>query len=307
VRTMRTLFSAVCAFAILAILVSCATSPEAQLAKANRHLVHAASLLAAKSDADSLAAAGLLNLAKHPDVSLSLIERATAAGPERPDLIWLRIQICQKAPPCDPEPVERQLRTLDASNGASWLGALARSSALGNEAAKDAALMAISRSARVDIYWTSLIVRLSRATAETKAASLLEATTVVIGYLAAEAIPAYRVASDACKGERLQHAEVVEVCRNVAKALERGDTSITEMVGIRIAERVWPENSQPWNEASEARRSWEYRSNLLSHAGEWDAPTLNEYLTLCAQNRREQDVDKALLVASGKDPNPPSK
>ena len=51
--------------------------------------------------------------------------------------------------------------------------------------ATDAALTAIGRSERVDVYWTTLISHLSRAVAQTKKMSLQESEVAVIGYLAA--------------------------------------------------------------------------------------------------------------------------
>jgi hypothetical protein len=194
---------------------------------------------------------------------------------------------------------------LDVRNAASWLGALTRADKANDEQAKSAALAAISRSDRLDIYWTTLVARLSRATAKTKAVSLTEAEIVVIGILAAQAIPAYQVLSNACKGERLKRDDVVEVCRGIAKALQNGDTYITEMIGVAIAKRVWPEGSLQWKEAMEARRSWDYRFNFLKESDAWNLVHTDEYLTLCAQNRREQDVYKAELIASGKNPDPP--
>jgi hypothetical protein len=146
---------------------------------------------------------------------------------------------------------------------------------------------------------------LSRATAQTKVVSLTEAEIHVIGFLAAQAIPAYQVLSNACKGERLKHGDVVEVCRGIANALENSDTYITEMIGVAIAKQVWPESSPQWIEAMEARRSWDYRAKYLSQSDAWNAAYTDEYLTLCAQNRREQDVYKAELIASGKNPDPP--
>jgi hypothetical protein len=93
-----------------------------------------------------------------------------------------------------------------------------------------------------------------RAVAQTKTMSLSEAEVVIIGLLAAEAIPAYRVASNACKSERLHRVEVTEMCRSVAKDFEQGDTYITEMVGISIAKRVWPEQSVEWRVATDVSR-----------------------------------------------------
>jgi hypothetical protein len=296
-----------CAIAIglSSLLMGCATSPAAGTAEAEQHSQGAATALAQQTNADSLAAAGLLNLSGRPDDSLALIGRATAAAPERPDLVWLQAQVCREVTSCDPEPIERHLRELDASNGAGWMGALDRANSLRNDDAKDAALAAIGRSDRVDIYWTTLIARLSRATAQTKAISLEEAEVVIIGVLAARVIPVYSDVSNACKGERLQRPEIIEVCRGVAGAFERGDTYITEMIGVAIAKRVWPADSSEWKAAAEARHVYEYRSKFWAALDIRDTSHAEEYLTLCAQNRREQDVLLAQLIAAGKNPNPP--
>jgi hypothetical protein len=184
------------------------------------------------------------------------------------------------------------------------MGALNRADSSKNEEAKDAALTAIASSARVDIYYTTLIARLSRATAETKAVSLDEAAASVIGIVAGVVIPAYGVISRACRGEQLQRPEVTEDCRRAARALERGDSSLTEMVGVAIAQRVWTQDSPQWKEATEARRVFEYRSKLAEER--WSTSSLDEYVTLCAQNPREQDVLLAAVLAAGKDPSPPT-
>jgi hypothetical protein len=183
------------------------------------------------------------------------------------------------------------------------MGALARADAASDVAAMDAALLAISTSDRVDIYWTTLIAHLSRAASKAGGMSLQQAQTVIIGYLAAEAIPAYSAASRACKGERLQKPASIETCRGVAKAFEQGDTYITEMVGVAIAKRVWPEDSQEYKTAVEARRVYQYRAGKFAKSPEWAA---EKYLALCEQNHREQDVFRAQLIEAGENPNPPS-
>jgi hypothetical protein len=295
------------AIGMSSLLLGCATSAAAELSKAECHLRRAATALAKRTDADSLAAAGLLSLPFHRDGALALLAQSTAAAPERPDLVWIQAQVCAEVTGCDPGPLEQHLRELDPSNGAGWMGALIRANSAKNAAAKDSALAAIGHSERVDIYWTTLIARLSRATAQTKTVSLWEAEVSIIGVLAAQAIPAYQAASNGCQGERLQRAEIVEICRGVAKAFEHGDTYITEMIGIAIAKRVWPEDSQQWKSAVEARHLYEYRSKFWAALDLWDASHAEEYLTLCAENRREQDVVLAQLIAIGKDPNPPVK
>jgi hypothetical protein len=292
---------------LTAFIVACATSPDARLSQAERHSERAILALAKKTDADSLAAAGLLSLQGHRNDSLALFDRAVAASPARPELVWLQAQNCRAAPPCDPEPMERRLRELDPANGAGWLGALARADSQNDAGAMDVALAALGRSQRVDVYWTTLVAGLSGAVAQTRTMSLNEAEVVIIGLLAAEAIPAYRVASNACKGERLQRVEVIETCRGVAKAFEQGDTYITEMIGIAIAKRVWPEQSVEWRAATDARQVFEYRSKLAAKLeSDWQNERQAEsYLALCGQNRREQDVSRALLIRAGLRPDPP--
>ncbi len=291
-----------------ALLTGYATSPQARTASESRDSQRALAKLAKRADADSLAAAGLLSLVKHRDQSLALFERAVAAEPARADLVWLETRSCEQAPPCDPEPLERRLRVLDPTNGAGWLGALARAESQKDSEAKQEALAAIARSARVDIYWTTLIAKLSRAVAQTKAMSLGNAEISVIGLLAAEALPAYRVASDACKGERLQRAEVAQVCRGIAKAFEQGDTYATALLGAAIAMRVWPKQSPEWQAANDARRAFEYRSKLLTALeDEWPNPrAAQSYLALCARYRREQDVSRAQLIQANLRPDPPA-
>jgi hypothetical protein len=289
------------------LLTACASSTSQKDAGFEKHMSRARAALVTKKDPDSLAAAALMIVGEHSEESLDLMRRAVAASPDRRELVWLNLQFCLKWDRCDPEPSEIRLRELDPENGAAWLGALARADSLGDESAKGAALAAIGGSPRVDIYYTTLIARLTNAAAQTGAISLGEAEVEVIGLLAALPIPAYTVASKSCKGERLDHPGALEVCRGVAKAFEGGDTYLTEMLGVAIAKRVWPEQSPEWKAATEARRVFEYRVKLgdkipVDPSNEQSA---KNYLALCAQNHREQDVYRAQLVAAGEDPDPP--
>jgi hypothetical protein len=290
---------------LIASTAACA-SPNARIAKAQKRTDQAIAALAQMTDADSLAAAGLMSVGNGNDQSLPLLARATAAAPERADLLWLRAMRCAQFPPCNPAPIEQRLRELNPTNGAGWWAAMARAGATHDSAGTDAALTAISRSERVDIYWTTLIAHLSRAVANTKKMSLEESEVVVIGYLASRAIPPYQYVSTSCKGDRLQQLGVTEICRGVAKALQNGDTYVTEMIGVAIAKRVWPEDSPEWKAAAEQRRVYDYRSKLYSKLEHRALVRPEEYLTLCAQNRRERDLFAAQLTAAGYDPNPPA-
>ena len=291
---------------LLCACASAASADDRQEVKVARHIEHTITALKALTDADSLAAAGLLSLANHSDQSLPLIARATAAAPERADLVWLQAQVCRELSPCDPEPLELRLRALDPSNGTGWFGALSRASTAKNEPDIDAALESIGQSDRSDIYWTTLIAHLSRAAARTGKISLEDAEISIIGTLAAEAIPAYQYIAKTCKGERLQRQEILDDCRRVARSLQRGDNLLTEMVGVSIAKRVWPEDSPEWKAATEAHRVYEYRAKFFAKLDVRGEKRAKEYLTLCTQHHREQDLFAAQMIAAGYDPNPPA-
>jgi hypothetical protein len=253
-----------------------------------------------------LAVAGLFQMRKSRAQGLALLARAEAAAPERADLVWLHLYACQNDPPCDPQNDEQRLRHLSPDNGAGWLAELTRAVQAQDEAATDAALTAIAHTQRVDLYWTTLIGRLSTAAARTGKISLEEASTEVAGVVAATAIPAYAPASKSCTGDRLQHDDMRDVCRGVARAMEHGDVLITEMIGVAIAKRVWPEDSPEWQAALERRRVYEYRKGLLELLQK-DRPSTaqtQEYVALCLQNPSEQAVTRAQIVAAGKDPDP---
>ena len=276
------------------------SSSDAQMAKAQKRTDQTIAALRQMTEADSLAAAGIMSIGSHRDDALPFLVRAVAASPERADLVWLQALRCDQVTSCDPTPVEHRLRQLDPINGAGWWGAMARAGAAHDTEGVDAALAAISHSERVDVYWTTLIAHLGRAVANAKRMSLEESEVAVIGYLAAQAIPAYQYISTSCKGERLQQPGMVEVCRGVAKALQNGDTYITEMIGVAIAKRVWPEDSPEWKAAAEERSVYDYRTKLYSKLEQRTITHPEEYLTLCAQNRREQDVLAAQLTAAGR-------
>jgi len=222
-KKLRTMFKT---FSLPLVLLIASTSAfalgfsDAQMA-AQKHTDQTIAALAKMTDADSLAAAGLMSVGNNSDPSLPFLARATAAAPDRADLL------------CDSE-------------------------------------------------------------------------VAVSSYLASQATPPYQYISNSCKGDRLQQSGVTEVCRGVAKAFQNGDTYLTEMIGVAIAKRVWPEDSPEWKAAAEERRVYEYRSKLYPKLEPRALTHPEEYLTLCAQNRREQEVFAAQLTAAGYDPNPPA-
>ena len=195
---------------------------------------------------------------------------------------------------------------MSPTNGAGWLDALARAGAAHDEEARDAALSAIAHTERVDIYWTTLIGHLATAAVGADMPPA-DALINVVGILAAMEIPAYAPASNSCKGDRLQREDTLKACRGVASAFENGNNVITEMLGVAIAKRVWPEGSEEWRAAVERRRTYEYRADAWKplEPVTMSSPQAQAYIALCLEYSREQDSMRRQLIDAGKDPDPP--
>jgi hypothetical protein len=274
-------------------LAGCASPDQRSGSSQDRGVADAATALERQTDADSLAAAALLlGPLSRPEKTLDLLALATRAAADRPDLAWLHIQACARAPGCDATAEKEHLRTLDPANGAASLDSLP----------------ALAQSDHVDLYWTTLIVHLTRPAIATGYLPPRQALIEMIGVISIEAVPAYRSVSESCAGTALDDPATLDNCRAVAMALERGDTVITELEGAAIAQRLWPKDSSEWVAASHVRQLYEYRAAQLRQSGRGDFAddrTADEFLALCARSRREQDVEIAELVAAGKNPMPP--
>ncbi len=289
-------------------VVSCGYSLERETAKWEHAKRQVADVLRERGDPDSLAAAGLLTARRAPADALILINRAVAAAPERPELVWLQIRICVETEGCDPKPIEMRLRELEPENAIAWFGDLTRAFEVEDPLALDAALVAAGRTKRADSHYTILTARLGKVAMDSGASPQPDAAMLVLGEVGGIGLPHYMAATKGCGVERLDRDDVREACRSLAAALMAGDNVLAEMIGVAIAKRAWPSDSPEWQAASEARRAYQYRSEVLREKV-WidmsDEAMTIRYLDLSAQHRREQDVIVAQLMAAGIDPNPP--
>jgi hypothetical protein len=315
------------------LLALCVAGCAAWAAKQYERKVAAtrAALIAA-GDADSLAAAGLLGdapitaaliAAGHGDLRaeaglndalenaaasrLALITRAAEEAPDRPDLTWLRLQSCTQVKSCNPEPIADHLRAVDPTNAAAWIGVIADRSERQDPEQTRTALLAIANTDRFDVYWNPLIVNTANAIIKTKTMDSATALVAVLGMVTAQTIPPYGPLFHACKGPSLQQADIVAACRRVSTVLRRGDTYITELIGIAIAMRVWPERSTEYQDAVEARRTAHYRMETeanLSLREKWDDAYAERYIRLLATHHTEQEAALEQIVSAGINPNP---
>src|SRR4051794_23743605 len=108
--------------ALLLLIVASATgyarAGELDARGLEKAVMNAATTLASRSDADSLAAAALFTKISDATRAEQLAARASAADPKRPDLLWLHAQLCYDLQACDRVAIDGKLHALDPENGA---------------------------------------------------------------------------------------------------------------------------------------------------------------------------------------------
>jgi len=289
----------------------CAPNGVRQQAAYDRKVQRTEQLLIASADADSLAAAAMLSIGPtaNPVQRLTLIQRAVSEAPDRPDLVWLNVRLCAQVAGCNPQPLEAQLRALDPDNGAAWFDSIGRAGSRNDVVAMRTDLSAIATSTRFDMYWNATIVHITSAILRTHTMDLPTALVATIGMASATGVPPYQTILNACKGDQLQDPDVLRTCRQVSTVMRGGDTYLTEMVGIAIAKRAWPEDSPTYVDAVSARRVGHYRMDADGKIGLHrflSSDYAAKRLQLMTEMRTEQEVILAEILNAKWSPNPPS-
>ncbi len=275
-------------------------------------------LLLEKGDADSLAAASLVEYPRGPTREQRLAYAAEAAriAPGRADLAWLHYSMCTTGPSCDEAPLLAQLRAADPGNRAALGVALHEAVARGDALGVTAALKAMGAPAAADsadppafrIYWNPLVAHLSQALIQTHRATEHGLTTLVISQLASLALPAFGDVGKACRGDALLDADRLQACRDVSRVLRNGDSTIVESVGLAIALRAWLADDPVAREAGERQRVLRYQTFVAGDESMRETTTDNgalHYLKRLAAYPREQESAAALLAELHKPLAPP--
>lgn len=289
----------------------CATDGVRRQAAYDRKIQRTEQLLIAAGDADSLAAAAMLSVGPtfDPAQRLTLSARAVSKAPDRPDLVWLNLRLCTQVDTCNPEPLEAQLRALDPDNGAAWFDSIGRAGRRNDVVAVRKDLAAIATSRRFDMYWNATIVHITNAIVKSHTMDLPTALIATIGMASGTSVPAYQTILNACKGDPLLDPDVLSTCRQVSTVMRGGDTYITEMVGIAIAKRAWPEGSPTYVDAIGARRVAHYRIDAdgkISLRRFLFTGFAAKRLQLMTEKTTEQEVILAEILNARRNPDPPS-
>jgi uncharacterized protein YqgC (DUF456 family) len=276
--------------------------------------------LIARGSADSLAAAAVLSqFGEEADSgAYALVDRAVALAPERRDLAWLAVRLCNSATNCDPAVPEAHLRSIDAQNGVGFLGTLMRAQAKRDATGVDSALVAIAGSKRFDVYFDPLVAATAPQLAQVRhsgpgqpsGTEKARATVEMIGVIAASVLPPSQSLSFSCKGLELQQiAGRVERCQGAAEAFARADTFIGEGLGLSLAHQLWPPQSAQGRAVTERRRVLQYRLeeyNRLNLSASKIDEVPPDLLEVMRAHEREQDVALAYFAKAGVPAEPPA-
>lgn len=285
---------------IAVVVAGCAQDPLTQTSNRAR------TALLAAGDPDSLAAAALVTPRASDEERLALVARAAAAAPNRKDLAWLHLELCVRVYACDVTRIEAQLHALDPANAAGWSGSLARASKADDTAQIEALLTSMAGGARFDTYWNALVAHTASALIRTNVIDGARATATAVEVVAMHALP-YQPIANGCRSKGFGQPKMLDTCRRLAAILRQSDTYLTEMFGLDLAIRLWPNDSPEHRDAVEARRVAHYRldseARLAEHFTGNDGS--ERYLQLLTTHRTEQEVWLADMTASGLNPNPP--
>jgi hypothetical protein len=287
------------------LLAACAGSPTQKPA--------APASVAGSGNADELAAAALTSWGDGVKSSQTLaqIQRAAQSTPQRPELLWLQARICMDIPGCEPESVELQLRKLDPGSGAVWLGPLARAQARKDTQTEEQILEVMTKASHFNVYWTTLVARLTPPVSRTPAATALpqakptpltNALNSTIGYLSRLTTQAFTPLSLACDAQQVREPGRRVRCDRIAQILQKSDTTLAEGVGLGIAQRLAGPNSMASMQITE-------KINTLGHQNQTSGTIVaaqvekekfsDQMLKLMSELKREQDVSRAILRWAG--------
>jgi hypothetical protein len=293
---------------VVLLLSACAGSPPQQSSSSGRSVLEG-------GNADEMAAAALAlwgtNATANGSQALSQIQKAAQAAPDRPEILWLHLRLCTEVAGCEPSSIETRLRKLDPGSGTVWLGPLARAQARQDARAEAQILDMMAKAAHFNIYWTTLIAKLtpplSRMPIATQAAQpvptpLTNAMNTTIDWLSSLAVPAFRSVTQACDDQHVREPETRVRCQRVALALENSDTTLAEGLGLGIEQRLAIPNSASAMQVSEKVQTLRHQSRGAGAivAAQVEKEKFSEQmLKLMTQLKKEQDVSRALLRWAG--------
>lgn len=265
-------------------------------------------VLVAHPSPTNLAAAALLawpgDLRGRP---LELITQAEALAPQRAELAWVHLAICNREK-CEAKvQIEIHLQEIDPDNGFVWTADLEHAQSSGSAGAVTAAIARIGASPRMTFYWNQLEVMMVDALGEASPSqSLATRGYEAIGVLAAQAIPPLQPMSKACRLEQLNLPGRRAACEALVARMEQSSTVLTQGLALSIQERWWPAGSPEREVLRAKRRRLDYLMTMSNRIRWW---RMNRDMAVridaARKTEREEDVELAMIKSFGLPAEPP--
>ncbi len=295
------------------------SASQAQAVKFQHWRLAAATVLAARGDANSLATAAALRFAgptggakaggtgpTAAPTALELAARAAELAPQNASIGWLQLQLCAATPSCDVRDAATVMRWVDADNGAAWLQILAMAQKEKDATEVERVLSDMAQATRFDYYWNRIVVlmadalraargRLPNGFASSDAARLSTVNAIAGG----ELIPSLAALVEACR-ESSAVPERRELCLKLSRTMQRSDSIAAQMAGFGIERRLHAPDTKEVRAIAERKHVLEWR---VATSAKFDDPILpwtknaraRARLALMRALPREEDVCIAIL------------
>jgi hypothetical protein len=279
---------------------------DAQSFRAERN--REAGVLIAHGTPSDLAAAALLlaPAASNARQPLDLIERAQTLAPQRPELVWVHLALCERFKCAARARIAAQLQALDPDNGFAWSADL-EGLPISESERVTAVIARIGAAPRMTVYWNQLEVMMVDALAVANPSQDLATRGIsAIGALAAEAIPPLQAISRACRLEQLALPGRRAACEATVARMEQSDTALTQSLALSLQERWWPAGSPERDVLRAKRRRLDYFMTMSSRIRWWHMNhDMAVRIEAARSTSREEDVERALIKSLGLPPEPP--
>jgi hypothetical protein len=227
-------------------------------------------------------------------------------APQRPELLWLQLQICRRSK-CEAEvQIHSRLQALDPGNGFAWMSDLERAQTSGSDVAVTAAIERMGAAPNMRTYWNQLeVMSVDALTVADPSQSLAMRGLDAIGVLSLT-IPPLLPISKACRTEQLELAGRRAACEALMRRLEQSDTVLTQSLALGVQERWGAAGSPELAVVREKRRRLDY---LMLTSGRERLGRLNRDMAVRIDAARhtagEEDVALALVRSFGLPTEPP--
>ena len=270
--------------------------------------------LMAQPTADRLATAAWLALQtqvpgeQDSGQALELIEQAEALAPNRPDLVWLNLAICEELKCTAEARIEARMKGLDPDNGLLWVWDLKRAQAVGSETTITEAINRMGSAPRMTEYENQLEVMMVDALAVAEPSqSLAKRAVYSIGMAASLQIPHLQLIWKACRLEQIDQPGRRAACEAIAARMEQSSTMFVQKMALSMQERWLPVDSPQRDVLMARRRRLDY---LMVESLDLGRRRTNRDLAIridaARRGEREEDVDLDIIKLDGLPQEPPA-